>query len=87
MPTFVRKSFHPKILKWQKVSYQEKKIEKVQICQNAPRPLSGLDKENSVFFLLNYDVPARDAREFSVTAKKICNRCIMNNIRGCSLEP
>ena len=36
---FVRKSFYSKILKWQKVSYQEKKNEKVQICQNAPTPL------------------------------------------------
>jgi hypothetical protein len=34
--TFVRKSFYPKTLNWQKVSHQEKKNEKVQICQNAP---------------------------------------------------
>jgi hypothetical protein len=40
VPTFVQKRFHPKISKCQKVSYQEKKIKKVQICQNAPRPLS-----------------------------------------------
>jgi hypothetical protein len=26
-------------MKWQKVSHEDKKIEKVQICQNAPRPL------------------------------------------------
>jgi hypothetical protein len=36
LTTFVRKRFYPKILKWQKVSHQEKKIEKVQICENAP---------------------------------------------------
>jgi hypothetical protein len=35
VPTFVGKSFYPKISKWQKVSYQEEKNEKVQICQNA----------------------------------------------------
>jgi hypothetical protein len=39
MATFVRKSFYPKILKWQKVNHQEKKIENVQICQNALTPL------------------------------------------------
>jgi hypothetical protein len=38
VPTFVRKNFYPKISKWQKVSYQEKKNEKVQIFQNAPTP-------------------------------------------------
>jgi hypothetical protein len=41
VPTSVGESFYPKILKWQKVSYQEKKHEKVQICQYAPTPLSG----------------------------------------------
>ena len=37
--TCVRKSFYSKISKWQKVSNQDKKIEKVQIGQNAPTPL------------------------------------------------
>jgi hypothetical protein len=36
VPTFVRESFYQKISKWQKVSYPEKKNEKVQICQNVP---------------------------------------------------
>jgi hypothetical protein len=27
-------------MRWQKVSHEDKKNEKVQICQNAPRPLS-----------------------------------------------
>ena len=40
MATCVRKSFYLKILKWQKVSHQDKKIQKVQICQNAPTHLS-----------------------------------------------
>jgi hypothetical protein len=34
------KCFYTKILKWQKVSHQEKKIEKLQICQNAPISLN-----------------------------------------------
>ena len=37
--TLVKRTFYSKILKWQKVSHQEKKMKKVQICQNAPRPL------------------------------------------------
>jgi hypothetical protein len=41
--TFVRKRLYPEILKWQKVSHQEKKNEKVQICQNAPTPLKSAD--------------------------------------------
>jgi hypothetical protein len=40
--TFVEKCFNSKIPKWQKVFHQEKKFEKVQICQNAPTSLNEL---------------------------------------------
>ena len=44
MATCVRKRFYAKILKSQNVSRKEKKIEKVQICQNAPTPLKEKQK-------------------------------------------
>jgi hypothetical protein len=49
--TFLRKCFYPKILKWQKVSDEEKKIEKVQICQNPPTPLRPLDVKSTDVYL------------------------------------
>jgi hypothetical protein len=49
--TFVWKSLYSKSLKWQKVSNQEKKNEKVEICQNAPRRChrSPLSWERDIF--------------------------------------
>ena len=37
---YVWEIFYLKIMKWQKVSRQDKKMETVQVCQNAPTPLS-----------------------------------------------
>jgi hypothetical protein len=52
--TIVRKRFYPKMLKWQKVSDQEKKIKKVQICQNAPTPLMYTDYGGSWSFFTRF---------------------------------
>jgi hypothetical protein len=43
VPTFVRKRFHPKILKCQKVSYQEKKKREsanLSKCTEAPKSIT-----------------------------------------------
>jgi hypothetical protein len=42
VPTFVRESFNLKILKWQKVSYQEKKNEKSANLSKCTDPLKNV---------------------------------------------
>ena len=83
MATCVRKRFYPKMLKWQKVSHQDKKIEKVQICQNAPRPIkkNHLRAVNRILIIYNEILlfnPERES-EFLKMQKMCVNQMMMQH--------